>query len=311
MSKPQTRLLSSTYAEGVPGGQARVRELAIALDEDDLREDGDGDLSRRLVAEPEPDRRMQAKVLARIAAEAAGDVAQHQCDLPPAADQTDVARARLQRRLQHAFIESVAAREDDDEIRRTRGQPSAGVRREIDAAHFPCPREALRRGEGRPIVDDDRLQPDLRSQVRDPLPDVAGAVEQQPRARAERLRGVAGGTERVAALAGRAASLKQLHRLLDDDGFERPAAHGAGDAAVRSDDHLRSRIAGRGPGGGRDGAKHERLASPAPAGGFREQLGVGEVHRALPKSTAAALPKRGAGKLSLAPPPGSRLQGPP
>jgi len=29
MSKPQTRLLSGTYAEGVLGRQARVRELAI------------------------------------------------------------------------------------------------------------------------------------------------------------------------------------------------------------------------------------------------------------------------------------------
>src|SRR5882724_12543443 len=173
MSKSQTRLLSSTYAKGVLRWQARVRELAIALDEDDLGEDGDGDLSGRLVADAQPDGRVQAKVLARIATEAAGDVAQHQGDLPPAADQADVARARLQRRLQHAFIESVAAGEDDDKIRRTRRQPAAGVGREIDAAHLPCPREAVRSGEGRSIVDDDRLQPDLRGQARDPLPDVA------------------------------------------------------------------------------------------------------------------------------------------
>src|SRR3981081_2639797 len=66
MSKPQTRLLSSTYAEGVLRRQARVRELAIALDEDDLREDGDGDLSRRLVADAQPDGRVQAQVLARL-----------------------------------------------------------------------------------------------------------------------------------------------------------------------------------------------------------------------------------------------------
>jgi len=66
---------SSTYAEGVLRRQARVRELAIALDEDDLGEDGDGDLSRRLVADAQPDGRVQAKVLARIAPEAAGDVA--------------------------------------------------------------------------------------------------------------------------------------------------------------------------------------------------------------------------------------------
>src|SRR5712664_839286 len=131
MSKPHTRLLPSTYAEGVLRRQARVGELAIALEEDDLGEDGDGDLSWRLVAEPQPDGRVQAKVLARIAPEAASDVAQHQGDLPPAADQADIPRPRLQRRLQHAFIEGVAAGEDDDEIRRTRGQPSAGVGREI------------------------------------------------------------------------------------------------------------------------------------------------------------------------------------
>src|SRR5712664_3163193 len=155
MSKPQTRLLSSTYAEGVLRRQARVRELAIALDEDDLGEDGDGDLSGRLVADAQPDGRVQAKVLARIAPEAAGDVAQHERDLPPAADQADVARPRLQRRLQHAFIQRMAAGEDDHEIRRTRGQPAAGVRSEIDAANLPCPREALHGGEGRSIVDDD------------------------------------------------------------------------------------------------------------------------------------------------------------
>src|SRR6266446_8834562 len=143
MSKPQTRLLSSTYAEGVLRRQARVRQLATALEEEDLGEDGDGDLSGRLVAEPQPDGRVQAKVLARIAPQAAGDVAQHQRDLPPAADQADVARPRLQRRLQHAFIEGMAAGEDDDESRRTRGQASAGVGREIDAAHLPCAREAL------------------------------------------------------------------------------------------------------------------------------------------------------------------------
>src|SRR6202022_5012143 len=102
MSKPTTPLLSSTYAEGVLRRQARVRELAIALEEDDLGEDGDGDLSWRLVAESQPDGRVQAKVLARIAPEAAGDVAQHQGDLSPASDQADVARPRLQRRLQHA-----------------------------------------------------------------------------------------------------------------------------------------------------------------------------------------------------------------
>src|ERR1700682_4762870 len=162
MSKPQTRLLSSTYAEGVLRRQARVRELAIALEEDDLGEDGDGDLSWRLVAESQADGRVQRKARARTAPEAAGDVAQHQGDLPPAADQADIARPRLQRRLQNAFIEGMAAGEDDDEIRRIRGQPSAGVGREIDAAHLPCPREAFRGGERRSIVDGDRLQPALR-----------------------------------------------------------------------------------------------------------------------------------------------------
>ena len=196
--------------------------------------------------------------------------------------------------------------------------------------------QALLGGEARSIVDDDRFQPDLRGQGRDPLSDVSGAIEQQSRARAhrveehghfsaalhaqvvrhrrvraERLRRVAGGAERVAALAGRAALLQQLHRLLDDDGLEGSAAHGAGDAAVRSDDHLRSRIAGHGPRGGGDGAEDERLPRPAPAGSFREQLGIGEVHRAALQCSAAAPPKPGPGKLLLAPPPDSRLQGRP
>src|SRR6267142_2387886 len=162
MSKPQTRLLSSTYAEGILRRQARVRELAIALDENDLGKDGESDLPGRLVADAQPDGRVQTNVLARVPPDAAGDVAQHQRDLPTAADQADVSRPRLQRRLQHTFIERMAAGEDDDEIRRTGGQAAAGVGREIDAAHLPCPRETLRGGEGRSIVDDDRLHPDLR-----------------------------------------------------------------------------------------------------------------------------------------------------
>src|SRR5258705_12291071 len=137
MSKPQTRLLSSTYAEGVLRRQARVRQLAVALDEDDLGQDRDGDLSGRLVADAQPDGRVQAKVLARIAPEAAGDVAQHQRDLPTAAAQADVARPRLQRRLQHAFIQRMAEGEDDHEILRTRGKPAARGLSEIDAENLP------------------------------------------------------------------------------------------------------------------------------------------------------------------------------
>src|ERR1700730_8873353 len=100
MSKSQTPLLSSTYAEGVLRRQARVRELDTALEEDDLGEDCDAYLSWRLLAEPQPDGRVQARVLARIAPEAAGDVAQHQGDLSPASDPDDGARPRLPRPLQ-------------------------------------------------------------------------------------------------------------------------------------------------------------------------------------------------------------------
>src|SRR4051812_15311687 len=105
MSKLETVLLSGTYARDILRLQARVRELASALQQQDLRQDGDGDFPRSLVAQPQPDRRVQPRILARFPAQASGDVAQDQSDLAAAADQPDVAGPALQRGLQDSFIE--------------------------------------------------------------------------------------------------------------------------------------------------------------------------------------------------------------
>src|SRR5207253_9707886 len=73
-------LLSGTDADGVPGGETGMRKLALALQEEDLGENRDGDLAGRLVAEAQPDRRMQAGIVARIAPQPPGDAAQDQRD---------------------------------------------------------------------------------------------------------------------------------------------------------------------------------------------------------------------------------------
>src|SRR5438045_1384513 len=136
MSKSERRLLSGTYANGVLRSEPRVRELALALEEQDLRQDGDGDLSRRLVPEAQPDRGVQPRIVARAAAEAPGDAAQDQGDFPAAADQPDVARLGAKRRFEHVLVQRVAAGEDHHEVRRTGKDAAERILRQIDAAHL-------------------------------------------------------------------------------------------------------------------------------------------------------------------------------
>src|SRR5882724_5349010 len=90
MSKSETRVLSGTYAERVARRKARVRQLAAALDQNDLRQDRERDLPGSLVPQPQPDGRVQARIVPRIASDPPGDVAEDERDLPPAADQADV-----------------------------------------------------------------------------------------------------------------------------------------------------------------------------------------------------------------------------
>src|SRR3954469_1698158 len=118
MSKSETRLLSGTYAERILRREPRVRELPAGFQQQDLGEDRDRDLPGRLVAEAKSDGRVQAGVLARIASEPAGDVAQDQGHLPAAADQPDIPRFGPQRGLEHALVQRMAAGEDHDEVAR-------------------------------------------------------------------------------------------------------------------------------------------------------------------------------------------------
>src|SRR5438132_8658539 len=122
MSKSETSLVSGTYAKRLARREARVRKLAAALDQDDLRQDRERDLPRSLVPEPEPDGRVQARIVPRIASDPPGDVAEDERDLPPAADQADVPGAAAERRLEHRFVQRMAPGEDGDEVGRIRHQ---------------------------------------------------------------------------------------------------------------------------------------------------------------------------------------------
>jgi len=88
---------------------------------------------------------------------------------------------------------------------------------------------------------------------------------------------------------GRRGRREKLSRLVDDDAFERPPAHGAGDATVRSNEHLGSGIPRGGPECGGHGAEHECLASSRPAGRLTEELCVRRrVHRTITARRAPA-----------------------
>src|SRR5947208_794321 len=177
MSKSESGVLSGTYAQGVLRGQAGVGEDSVALQQQDLGEDGDGDLARRLVAETQPDRRVQPRIVARVAAEPLRDAPEDQGDLPPAADQPDVPRRRAEGSLEDRLVERVAAGEDHHEVGRPRGEAAERVLRKIGATHVAGAREALAGGKLLPVVEDGRVEADLCGDVRHPLSDVAGAVE--------------------------------------------------------------------------------------------------------------------------------------
>src|SRR6266404_8172117 len=76
----------------VARAQARMLEAPSALDQDDLREDGERDLARALVSEAQPDRGVEPLVLAGIAPRPPRDVAQDERDLAAAADEAHVSR---------------------------------------------------------------------------------------------------------------------------------------------------------------------------------------------------------------------------
>src|SRR5438552_3933596 len=160
-----------------------MRQLALALDQEYLGEDRDGDLARRLVAELQPDGRVQPLVGARIAAGSARDVAQDDRDFPLAADQADVARPRAEGRFEHAFVERVAASEHDDEIRGTGNEATQRLRAEVLAPDFGGFRTAIAAREVLAVVDDDGGETDLAGDRGDPLADVTGAVQHQSRSR--------------------------------------------------------------------------------------------------------------------------------
>src|SRR4051812_27640395 len=131
MSKSEISLVSGTYAKRLARREARVRELAAALDQDDLRQDRESDFPGSLVPQPEPDGRVQARVVPRIASDPRGDVAEDERDLPPAADQADVPGPAAQRRLQHRLVQRMAPGEDGDEIGRIRRQAAQRILRQI------------------------------------------------------------------------------------------------------------------------------------------------------------------------------------
>src|SRR5437016_7123421 len=161
MSKSETPLLSGTYASGFPRPQPGVRELPSALDQEDLGEDGDGDLPGRLVSQPQPDGRVQPRVLAQLPPQPPADVAQDQRHLSAAPDQPDVSGPRLQRRLQHALVERVATGQDHHEIGGPHTDAAERILRQVDAAKLPRAGKPLAGSELLAVVDDDRLQPDL------------------------------------------------------------------------------------------------------------------------------------------------------
>src|SRR2546422_3924514 len=57
----------------------------------------------------------------------------------------------------------------------------------MGAANATAPRKALARGELLAVVDDGRVEDDLRGDVRHPLSDMAGAVQEQARRRTEHV----------------------------------------------------------------------------------------------------------------------------
>src|SRR5947209_4534730 len=125
-----------------------VRQLSRALHQQHLGEDGDGYLAGRLVAQLEPDGRVQPRL-----------------------------------RFQHSLVEGVAAGDDHYEVLRTWGQSTQRLLLQIGAAHVRGAREALAPGEVRTVVHDHRAEPRFRSHVRDALADVAGAIEDESRGR--------------------------------------------------------------------------------------------------------------------------------
>src|SRR5438552_11770832 len=181
MSKSESGVLSGTYAYGVLRGQAGVGEDSVALQQQDLGEDGDGDLARRLVPEPQPDGRVQPRIVARVAAQPLRDAPEDQGDLAPAADQPDIPRRRAEGSLEDCLVERVAAGEDHHEVGRPRREAAERVLRKIGATHVAGARKALAGGELLPVVDDRRVEADLRGDVRHTLSDVAGAIADQAR----------------------------------------------------------------------------------------------------------------------------------
>src|ERR671938_283662 len=100
MSKRENVLLSGRYANGVLRPEAGVGELPLALQQEDLGEDGDGDFARRLVPQAQSDGRVQARVFPRVAPEPLRDAAEDGRHLAAAADETDVPRVGTDRGLQ-------------------------------------------------------------------------------------------------------------------------------------------------------------------------------------------------------------------
>ena len=241
-----------------------------------------------------------------------GDATQEHRDLAAAADQADVARVGAQRGLEHAFVERVAAGEDDDEVLAARDDARERLFGELAAEHLGCARKAGGVGELGAVVDHHARETDFSRERRDPFSHVSRAVEEQPRRGpddvdqhrdfaaalhpeqiglrhrigGERLGAVAAGGQREAQEPRGAVAGEQHFRVGDDRRLERAAADRARDRAVGRDQHLRAGVArGRAIGRG-DGAERVRFARLRAARALGEELGVAErfrwaVHDAL------------------------------
>src|SRR4051812_36640259 len=156
-------------------------QLAISLDQQDFREDGNGDLARRLVPQLQPHRGVQARILAWVGPQPPADAAQDERYFAATADQADVARARTQRRLEHAFVQCVTTGQNHHEIGDIRRQSAQRIGGEVGAADLRRQRKALASREFLAIVDHRGGKAGGGGDGSPPLAHVARAVEQEAR----------------------------------------------------------------------------------------------------------------------------------
>src|SRR5882672_2595640 len=155
ISRIRLRARVQTHARllSVARGQAGMLELPSALDQDDLGDDGEGDLAGGFVSEPQADGGVQPVVLARIAPAPPRDVAEDERDLAAAADQTQVSRPGSQRGLEHRLVDVVATGHDHHEVGRPRQDTAEWVSNKIAAPDFFRVGKPLTAGKLLAIVD--------------------------------------------------------------------------------------------------------------------------------------------------------------